>query len=101
MSDVAYLEEEPPSTSLRPMLGPIGPSWKKGDHLMRTINLKSALVAAALAVGALTATSIATTAPAQAHGFGFGGGFGHGWGRGYGGGYGYRYAAQLPRSRAA
>jgi hypothetical protein len=52
---------------------------------MRAINIKSALIAATLAVGAFTATSIATTTSAQAHGFGihFGGGFGHGFGWGH------------------
>jgi hypothetical protein len=62
---------------------------------MRIVNSKSALVAAMLAVGALTATSIATTAPAEAHGFGFGhgfgGGHGFGWGHGFGHGFGHRH----------
>jgi hypothetical protein len=41
--------------------------------------IKSTFVAAALAVGALAATSMATIAPAEARGFGghFGGHFGH------------------------
>jgi hypothetical protein len=58
---------------------------------MRFINIKSALIAATLAVGTLTAASIATVAPAEAHGFGFGHGFGHGWGHGFGRGFGGIY----------
>jgi len=61
---------------------------------MRIITIKSALVAAGLALGSLTAGSLATTAPAQAHGFGFGfghGGFGHGFGHGWGHGFGWAF----------
>jgi hypothetical protein len=47
--------------------------------IMRFISIKSALVAATLAVGVLASSSIVATTPAQAHGFGFGG-HGHGFG---------------------
>jgi hypothetical protein len=58
--------------------------------IMRFISIKSALVAATLAVGVLASSSIVATTPAQAHGFGFGGhGHGFGWGHGHGFGHGF------------
>jgi hypothetical protein len=58
--------------------------------IMRFISIKSALVAAALAVGVLASSSIIVPAAAQAHGFGFGG-HGHGFGFGHGHGFGHGF----------